>query len=97
MNDSFKLQEMANWQQYNDKLKAELPFIQEGFVRNPKQVEDLWDSLLRSYPIGSFLFSKSETSVWPTISSIGSPTSFIRDGGLLNRISYYIHTQNTHK
>ena len=70
---------MAKWQQYNDKSKVEIPSIHGGFVWNPNQVEDLWDSLLRSYPIGSFLFSKSETAVWPTTNSIGSPRSFIWD------------------
>jgi hypothetical protein len=59
MNDSFTLQEIANWQLYNDKSKVDLPSIQRGFVWKPKQVEDLWDSLLRGYPIGSFLFSNS--------------------------------------
>ena len=39
--------------------QVELPSIQRGFVWKPKQVEDLWDSILRGYPIGSFLFSKS--------------------------------------
>lgn len=59
MKDSFTLQEIADWQLYNDKSQVELPSIQRGFVWKPKQVEDLWDSILRGYPIGSFLFSKS--------------------------------------
>lgn len=59
MKDFFTLQEIADWQLYNDKTQVELPSIQRGFVWKPKQVEDLWDSILRGYPIGSFLFSKS--------------------------------------
>ena len=59
MNDSFTLQEIADWQLYPEKTKVELPSIQRGFVWKPKQVEDLWDSLLRGYPIGSFLFSQT--------------------------------------
>lgn len=59
MKDSFTLQEIADWQLHSDISKVELPSIQRGFVWKPKQVEDLWDSILRGYPIGSFLFSKS--------------------------------------
>lgn len=59
MKDFFTLQEIADWQLHNDKTQVELPSIQRGFVWKPKQVEDLWDSILRGYPIGSFLFSKS--------------------------------------
>jgi len=59
MKDTFTLQEIANWQLFKDKSQVELPSIQRGFVWKPKQVEDLWDSLLRGYPIGSFLFSMS--------------------------------------
>lgn len=59
MNDSFTLQEIADWQLHSSKSRVELPSIQRGFVWKPKQVEDLWDSLLRGYPIGSFLFSKT--------------------------------------
>lgn len=33
-----------------------LPSIQRRFVWTPKQVEKLFDSILRNYPIGSFLF-----------------------------------------
>jgi hypothetical protein len=40
-----------------------LPSIQRGFVWKPKQIEDLWDSILRGYPIGSFLFSKTSKNL----------------------------------
>ena len=33
-----------------------LPAIQRGFVWRPEQIERLFDSLMREYPIGSFLF-----------------------------------------
>lgn len=59
MNDFFTLQEIADWQLHNENSQVELPSIQRGFVWKSKQVEDLWDSILRGYPIGSFLFSKS--------------------------------------
>lgn len=58
MKNDFTFQEIADWQLTNNSL-VELPTIQRGFVWKPKQVEDLWDSILRGFPIGSFLFSKS--------------------------------------
>lgn len=57
--EDFRLQQIANWQLKPEKSLVELPTIQRGFVWKPKQVEDLWDSLLRGYPIGSFLFSRT--------------------------------------
>lgn len=35
-----------------------LPTLQRGFVWKPQQMEALWDSILRGYPIGSLLMSK---------------------------------------
>ena len=35
-----------------------LPAIQREFVWSAEQIESLFDSLLRGYPIGSFLFWK---------------------------------------
>lgn len=57
---AFNLDTIANWQLKTDKSKVELPPLQRGFVWKVNQVESLWDSLLRGYPIGSFLLSKSE-------------------------------------
>jgi len=33
----------------------EIPTVQRGFVWKPHQIENLWDSLLRGYPIGSIV------------------------------------------
>ncbi len=55
----YSLQEIAKWQTEAEHSDVELPKLQRGFVWKPKQVEDLWDSLLRGYPIGSFLFSST--------------------------------------
>ena len=38
--------------------KYVLPAIQREFVWSAEQIENLFDSLLRGYPIGSFLFWK---------------------------------------
>lgn len=35
-----------------------LPPIQRGSVWKPKQIADLWDSLLRKMPVGSFMLSR---------------------------------------
>jgi len=37
---------------YSGQIK--LPTIQRGFVWRPYQIENLWDSVLRGYPIGAF-------------------------------------------
>lgn len=59
-NQLFTLRQIADWQlKFNDK-KVELPPLQRGFVWKAKQIEDLWDSLLRGFPIGSFLLSDDE-------------------------------------
>ena len=40
------------------KIKASVPALQRGLVWNPNQVELLWDSILRGFPIGSFVVSE---------------------------------------
>ncbi|TWJ03295.1 uncharacterized protein DUF262 [Mucilaginibacter frigoritolerans] len=57
---AFNLNTIANWQLKTDESRVELPPLQRSFVWKVNQVESLWDSLLRGYPIGSFLLSKSE-------------------------------------
>ena len=59
MKDTFSLQEIANWQLNTNESLVQLPSVQRGFVWKPKQIEDLWDSILRGYPIGSFMLSHS--------------------------------------
>lgn len=57
---SFRLSEISKWQLDFDNSKVELPAMQRGFVWKVIQIESLWDSILRGFPIGSFLLSKSE-------------------------------------
>ncbi|MCF4101027.1 DUF262 domain-containing protein [Gillisia sp. M10.2A] len=59
MIDSFTLKQIADWQLDFSNSKVNLPSVQRGFVWKLKQIEDLWDSILRGYPIGSFLLSKT--------------------------------------
>lgn len=56
----FNLSEISNWQLDFDNSKVELPALQRGFVWKANQIESLWDSILRGFPIGSFLLSRSE-------------------------------------
>lgn len=57
---SYTLNDIASWQLEHEKSNVELPALQRGFVWKVNQIESLWDSLLRGFPIGSFLLSKSE-------------------------------------
>ena len=59
MDDKFyKLQEIADWQ-LKKKSTIYLPSLQRSFVWKPYQIETLWDSILRGFPIGAFLLAKS--------------------------------------
>jgi hypothetical protein len=62
----FEVRDIAKWNlQKKEKddsregeFKINLPDIQRGFVWNPRRIEDLWDSLFRGFPVGSFLVSE---------------------------------------
>ena len=58
---SYTLQEIASW---DEEEKVALPTVQRGFVWKPYQIENLWDSLLRGYPIGAFVLSEGENSTF---------------------------------
>lgn len=54
--------EVAGWQipslaSNNNQCTAKLPALQRSAVWKPRQVELLWDSLLRGFPVGSFLLT----------------------------------------
>lgn len=51
---NYTLPEIANW---GEEKKVSLPTVQRGFVWKPAQLENLWDSLLRGYPVGAFVLS----------------------------------------
>jgi uncharacterized protein with ParB-like and HNH nuclease domain len=59
MNEKFTLREIAAWQLKAKESEVKLPSVQRGFVWKSQQVENLWDSILREYPIGSFLLQKT--------------------------------------
>ena len=54
----YKLEEIASWAASECGTVA-IPALQRGLVWRPRQVELLWDSILRGFPIGSFLLSES--------------------------------------
>jgi len=45
-----------------DGKKIDIPSFQRSLVWKPEQMELLWDSILRCFPIGSFTLSESDTS-----------------------------------
>lgn len=54
-NLNFSLKDISNWTS-KDSIVS-IPAIQRGLVWKPSQVELLWDSILRGFPIGSFLLA----------------------------------------
>lgn len=54
-NKIFSLREIAGWTEDNSEVT--IPALQRGLVWKPSQVELLWDSILRGFPIGSFMLS----------------------------------------
>ena len=55
--NSWTLKEIANWTTPDSCVT--IPSVQRGLVWKPKQVELLWDSILRQFPIGAFTLSAS--------------------------------------
>jgi len=53
-----------------------LPAIQRELVWDPQQIENVWDSLMRAYPIGSFLFWKMPSSMREEIRLYNFMTDF---------------------
>lgn len=57
--DSYGIKEIASWLLDEDG-DIKLPAIQRGFVWKAYQIENLWDSIFREYPVGSFLLSEND-------------------------------------
>lgn len=77
----------------SEAINTDLPALQRGAVWKTKQTEQLWDSILRGFPIGSFILSKAEKEAIEDIgkgnfklkmidTNTGSsePTHFLLDG-----------------
>ena len=52
---TFTLKEISLWT--SDASVVKIPELQRGLVWKPAQVELLWDSILRGFPVGSFMLS----------------------------------------
>ena len=75
---SFTIKEISNWR-INGRVA--IPSLQRGLVWNPNQVELLWDSILRGFPIGAFVFSDADkTSQQRTSSTHEDAEYFLLDG-----------------
>ena len=53
---SYSLSEISKWQ-LDENSTIKLPSLQRGFVWKAHQIEALWDSILRGYPIGAVMMS----------------------------------------
>ena len=52
---NYTLEQVASWAEGDSEVT--IPALQRGLVWKPEQVELLWDSILRGFPIGSFLLA----------------------------------------
>jgi len=55
---SLRIGDYLNWAGGRAEIPLMLPPIQRGFVWKPKQIQELWDSLIRGMPIGAVLVEK---------------------------------------
>ena len=66
---ALSLRDIAAWQiegifDGNEKaVVADLPALQRSAVWKVQQIEELWDSVLRGFPIGSFILSPPNTAL----------------------------------
>ena len=72
---ALSLRDIAAWQiegifDGNEKaVVADLPALQRSAVWKVQQIEELWDSVLRGFPIGSFILSPPNTALLGRISN----------------------------
>ncbi len=59
---SYTLQEISKWDEAenDEKRQVILPSVQRGFVWKTNLIENLWDSLLRGFPVGAFVLSENK-------------------------------------
>lgn len=57
--EKYTIEDISKWM-LDGAGKVKLPAIQRGFVWRVDQIENLWDSIFRGYPIGSFLLSETD-------------------------------------
>lgn len=74
---SYTLKEVANWK---DNHRVDIPALQRGLVWKPKQVEMLWDSILRGFPIGSFVITAAQNNDKQAVDKNIKAEYFLLDG-----------------
>jgi len=85
------LRDIAAWQLTGIKgisssnILAKVPSLQRGLVWEPQQIEMLWDSLMRGFPVGALVLSQPIKEQQTKTNSIGKdattePTHHILDG-----------------
>jgi hypothetical protein len=55
----YLIPDIGKWQLAANENEVSLPALQRGFVWDAGRIESLWDSLLRGFPIGSFLLASN--------------------------------------
>ncbi len=59
----FTVTDIAAWQiaglgtSRSNRIRVSLPSLQRGAVWKPRQIEALWDSMIRGFPVGAFLLT----------------------------------------
>lgn len=56
MVEVYKIFEIKEWS--SEESHVDLPVMQRGYVWKPYQIERMWDSILRGFPLGTFIMSK---------------------------------------
>lgn len=75
---NFTLREIANWSINNH---VAIPALQRGLVWSPLQVEMLWDSIFRGFPVGSFVVTDATDNQSQATENSSKETSyFLLDG-----------------
>jgi len=79
--DEIRMRKIKSTGQNEPEFSIKLPVIQRGLVWNPKQVELLFDSMMRGFPIGAFILgSYLESLDRKKSSSSGNNAFFLVDG-----------------
>lgn len=84
MRDSIEIKsfELEGLLSFIKKKEVSIPEFQRGFVWNAKQIRTLFESLVKKYPIGSFI-------IWKTTERIGQRNLFIKNPSS-SRKKYFI-------
>lgn len=59
--ECYSIEEISGWKSKD----VRLPNVQRSFVWKPSQIENLWDSLLRGYPVGAIVLSQKPDKLEP--------------------------------